>query len=129
MNSKTFCMSPFVRMTQWWNGNLNTCTHYHEMSGDGSYHEKQIFIPKDKYNSLSDAFNGEEMQDLRFRMINGEYLDGCRYCYHLESSMYFWQPVQLENLETRRWDIRRGFTHSELRVSYRNGFGMWRVPR
>ena len=44
MNSKTFCMSPFVRMTQWWNGNLNTCTHYHEMSGDGSYHEKQIFI-------------------------------------------------------------------------------------
>ena len=85
MNSKTFCMSPFVRMTQWWNGNLNTCTHYNEMTGDGTYHEKQVFIPRDKYDSLLEAFNGEEMQDLRFRMINGEYLDGCRYCYHLES--------------------------------------------
>ena len=37
-------MSPFVRMTQWWNGNLNTCTHYGETTGDGTYSEKQVFI-------------------------------------------------------------------------------------
>ena len=85
MRSNTFCMSPFVRMTQWWNGNLNTCTHYNEMTGDGSYSEKQVFIPKDKYNSLLDAFNGKEMNDLRSKMINGDFLNGCRYCYHLES--------------------------------------------
>ena len=52
MNFDTFCMSPFVRMTQWWQGNLNTCTHYGEMTGDGTYSEKQVFIPKDKYNTL-----------------------------------------------------------------------------
>ena len=81
----TFCMSPFVRMTQWWNGNLNTCTHYGEISGDGTDIEKQVFIPDGKYKTLAEAFEGEEMQDLRQKMIDGEYLDGCRYCYHLES--------------------------------------------
>ena len=78
-------MSPFVRMTQWWNGNLNTCTHYGEISGDGTDIEKQVFIPDGKYKTLAEAFEGEEMRDLRQKMIDGEYLDGCRYCYHLES--------------------------------------------
>ena len=81
----TFCMSPFVRMTQWWNGNLNTCTHYGEISGDGTDIEKQVFIPDGKYNTLAEAFEGEEMQILRQKMIDGEFLEGCRYCYHLES--------------------------------------------
>lgn len=81
----TFCMSPFVRMTQWWNGNLNTCTHYGETSGDGTDIEKQVFIPDGKYETLAEAFDGEEMQNLRQKMLDGEYLDGCRYCYHLES--------------------------------------------
>tara|TARA_Y100001951_G_scaffold104618_1_gene116816 strand:- start:629 stop:1771 length:1143 start_codon:yes stop_codon:yes gene_type:complete len=85
MNFDTFCMSPFVRMTQWWQGNLNTCTHYGEMTGDGTYSEKQVFIPKDKYNTLIEAFDGEEMRNLRQKMIDGEFLEGCRYCYHLES--------------------------------------------
>ena len=81
----TFCMSPFVRMTQWWNGNLNTCTHYGEMTGDGTDMEKQVFIPDGKYHTLAEAFEGEEMEDLRQKMLDGERLDGCRYCYHLES--------------------------------------------
>lgn len=78
-------MSPFVRMTQWWNGNLNTCTHYKEMTGDGTINEPEVFIQNGKYKSLKEAFHGSEMQDLRQRMLDGEYLDGCRYCYHLES--------------------------------------------
>jgi len=78
-------MSPFVRMTQWWNGNLNTCTHYGEMSGDGTDIEKQVFIPDGKYDTLAEAFEGEEMEDLRQKMLNGKKLEGCRYCYHLES--------------------------------------------
>ena len=78
-------MSPFVRMTQWWNGNLNTCTHYNETTGDGTCSEKQIFIPKDKYDNLLAAFDGEEMKSLRQKMLTGKFLDGCRYCYHLES--------------------------------------------
>ena len=55
----TFCMSPFVRMTQWWNGNLNTCTHYGETRGDGTDIEKQVFIPDGKYHTLAEAFEGE----------------------------------------------------------------------
>ena len=78
-------MSPFVRMTQWWNGNLNTCTHYGEITGDGTDIEKKVFIPDGKYSTLSEAFEGEEMKSLRQKMIDGEFLDGCRYCYHLES--------------------------------------------
>ncbi len=81
----TFCMSPFVRMTQWWGGNLNTCTHYGELTGDGSDIKKQVFIPDGKYKTLAEAFEGEEMQTLRQKMIDGKFLDGCRYCYHLES--------------------------------------------
>ena len=78
-------MSPFVRMTQWWNGNLNTCTHYGEITGDGTDIEKKVFIPDGKYSTLAEAFEGEEMKDLRQKMLQGERLDGCRYCYHLES--------------------------------------------
>jgi len=83
--SDHFCMSPFVRMTQWWNGNLNTCTHYREMTGDGTKCEKQVFIPSGKYGSLKEAFRGVEMHELRQAMLKGDKLDGCHYCYHLES--------------------------------------------
>lgn len=50
------------------------------------------------------------------------------YCYHIQSSMYFWQPFQIENLERRNWDLRKKYVYNELRVAYRNGFGL-RVQR
>ena len=47
------------------------------------------------------------------------------YCYYMHSSMYFWQPLQLENLESGRGDLKTEFNFSELKKAYRNGFGIW----
>ena len=67
MNEKYFCVSPFVRVTLNPNGDVSTCCYYPKF--------------KNKYNSLSDIFYGEEMEDLRQKMMNGEHLSGCQICY------------------------------------------------
>ena len=51
-------MSPFVRMTQWWNGNLNTCTHYGEITGDGTDIEKKVFINYGKNSNHAEEIYG-----------------------------------------------------------------------
>ncbi len=38
-------------------------------------------IPNKKYGNLTDAFFGEEFEDLRKRMLNGEKLEGCNGCF------------------------------------------------
>lgn len=46
------------------------------------------------------------------------------YCFLIESNMYFWQPFHIENLESRNWDLRMMWRSSELRVAYRDAFGI-----
>lgn len=50
--------------------------------------------------------------------------NGSKYCYYIKSSMYFWQPFNIENLEKgelvqRRWD------RNELEQAYRNAIRGW----
>lgn len=49
-------------------------------------------------------------------------------CYLIFSSMYFWQPYQIKNLEDEGEDIfiPRQFYTSQLRTAYRDGFRGWR---
>lgn len=51
---------------------------------------------------------------------NNQHLE---YCFLIETNMYFWQPFQIENLETRGWGLRDKWVQGELRRAYRDGFG------
>lgn len=51
------------------------------------------------------------------------------YCYFIKTSMYFWQPYQIENLERGR-GVRTGWIQGELNTAYANtrvrGWRWWR---
>ena len=72
MNDKYFCASPFVRVTLNPNGDVSTCCYYPKF--------------KKSYETLSDIFYGDEMIELRQRMLNGEKLKGCQICYDHDSA-------------------------------------------
>ena len=70
--NKTFCASPFVRMTRSPDGQLRTCVYHPPL--------------KQNYKSIKDAFLGEEMQNIRQEMLDGKYRDECKWCYYYDES-------------------------------------------
>lgn len=74
MNDKYFCMAPWSHIQQNSYGEINPCCMFY---GDDKIYNK-------KYESLQDAFDGEENENLRKRMLNGEYIDSCKKCYRDE---------------------------------------------
>jgi hypothetical protein len=46
------------------------------------------------------------------------------YCYHIKSSMYYWQPYNIENLEKGSAE-KKEWVNSELRRAYSNGMRYW----
>ena len=67
----TFCMAPFSRMTGGPEGTYRTCCYHPPI--------------KKRYTNVMDAFMGEEMNLLRDRMLNKEYIDECKSCYYYDS--------------------------------------------
>lgn len=63
----TFCAAPFVHMVQNPDGQYRTCCMY----------EKPL---EGKYANIKDAFESEENQVIRNRMLSGETLEECRKC-------------------------------------------------
>lgn len=47
-----------------------------------------------------------------------------QYCYYMRSSMYYWQPFQIEDLEKGQAP-RHGWVESELNRAYKNGISIW----
>lgn len=46
------------------------------------------------------------------------------YCYLFKASMYFVQPLDLDNME-RNGTVRNDWNSYEIKRAYRNGFGIW----
>ena len=65
-------MSPFRKMIESPDGRLSNCCHYPKL--------------KEKYFSIKDAFYGPEMEQLRQKMLKGEYLPDCNICHLHEKS-------------------------------------------
>ena len=69
---KTFCTSPFVRMTRSPSGELRTCVYHPPL--------------KNNYNSIIEAFLGDEMETIRQEMIQGKRRPECEWCYFYDES-------------------------------------------
>ena len=69
MNS--YCIAPFIKINQEPGGRYRVC-HWHKNN-----------LEKE-YDSIQDAFNGEEMESLRTKMLNNEYIEDCSKCYKTE---------------------------------------------
>jgi len=67
------CKAPWNHIQINAEGTVNPCC----MFSPTIYHEK--------YKNLQDAFNGQENQNLRKKMLNGELIDGCQKCDLYES--------------------------------------------
>ena len=70
-NMKHFCMAPFTHIQLNPYGEINPCCIF----------DKRIYP---KYDSLEMAFNGPENSDLRSKMLNDEWVEGCKKCYRDE---------------------------------------------
>lgn len=75
INSKTFCMLPWVHMHMWPNGNIYPCCIWDSEKPIGKYGAD---------SNLRKAWNGEEMKKLRLNMLGDKKTEGCRRCYELE---------------------------------------------
>lgn len=70
---KHFCMAPFTHIQINAFGDINPCCMF----------DKRIY--KNEYDTLTDAFNGEENDILRKLMLRDENIEGCQKCYRDES--------------------------------------------
>lgn len=70
----TWCVMPFSHINIKHEGKLSACWRFPDRIGD---YTKE---------TLTDAFNGERMRELRRALLNGEKPIGCRSCWDLESA-------------------------------------------
>jgi len=64
-------MAPFSRMTGGPEGTYRTCCYHPPI--------------QKRYTNVLEAFEGEEMQDLRQRMLRGDHIKECEPCYYYDS--------------------------------------------
>jgi hypothetical protein len=76
-NSKHFCVAPWVHVAQNVGGRVKPCCRFGDM-----YKE----FPIDFKGTISDFFKSDGMKSLREKMINDEYIDGCKKCYDEDKS-------------------------------------------
>lgn len=79
LENKTFCMLPWIHIHAFPTGEAYPCCNT----------EMQDSIGNTKQQSLSDIWHGEQMRDVRKKMLAGEPVAGCKRCYEQEESGFF----------------------------------------
>jgi len=102
MNSKTFCVAPWIHTSVTPTGHLTPCCIWKEK-------------PTHLYKDFDDWINTEEMRDLRKKLHNGEPVDSCRHCYAQEKygrlsqrqvyNVEFSKFINLRKLNTTDWTV------------------------
>lgn len=88
LNSKTFCMFPWLHLNVTPKGDVYPCC-----SSDYTDPFDNV-----KNKSLKEIFNDDLMRELRLRMLNGEKSSICDYCYkHETSSPFSFRTYSIEN--------------------------------
>lgn len=71
-----FCILPWIHMHIWPNGSVYPCC----------VSDSRLPVGDATSATLGDVWNGQEMRDLRLRMLRNEESQHCRRCYELEDS-------------------------------------------
>lgn len=74
-NSKTFCLAPWISIHTWPDGKTFPCCLWNSDDPVGNINE----------NTLEEIWNSDKMKDARLKMLNGEEIESCKRCYHLEN--------------------------------------------
>jgi radical SAM protein with 4Fe4S-binding SPASM domain len=74
INSKTFCIMPFIHQNIKHEGKVGACWRYPDRIGDY------------RSQSLEQIWNSEQTRELRRAVLNGERPKGCRSCWDFEDS-------------------------------------------
>ena len=72
VDSKIFCMSPWVGLSADTDGQVKTCAHSAAIVGNCNIH------------SLSEIWNSDGMKTLRTKMLSEQEISSCEYCYSHE---------------------------------------------
>lgn len=114
VNSKTFCILPFIHMATRPNGDVRLCCTSNA-SGAGTIDVKEIGLVKDngvsmnlREHTIEEVWNSQFMRDTRLKMTNNEIPDSCKKCFEEESkgikSKRYWETEvwsQRLNIEDR----------------------------
>lgn len=73
-DSKTFCVYPFIHLATLTNGSIPPCCV--------GFSTKAMIS---ETSSIKDAWNSQELKDIRIKMMNGEEVKNCSQCYNDES--------------------------------------------
>jgi uncharacterized radical SAM superfamily Fe-S cluster-containing enzyme len=95
-------MAPFSRMTGGPEGTYRTCCYHPPINK--------------KYTNVIDAFMGKEMNTLRERMLNNEYIKECEPCYYYDSI----GELSQRQVINQEHSYREGFFLEGLEVSFDN---------
>ena len=79
INSKTFCMYPWIHLHGFPNGDAYPCCHSEMKYVSGNL----------KTQSIEEIWNDQPMRDLRVRMLTGQESQECKKCYEQESAGFF----------------------------------------
>lgn len=86
--SKVFCMFPWLHLNVTPKGNIYPCCSNNYTAPFGNV----------KDTSLKEAFNNDQMKELRLNMLNGVPSKICEFCYkHEQASPYSFRTYSLEN--------------------------------
>ena len=77
--NKTYCSAAFHHIYSSSGGNYKLCCHSYDTTSEvAKYHVDKV--PPFEY------FLSDEMEDIRNKMLEGEYIPGCEKCYNIEES-------------------------------------------
>lgn len=77
--NKTFCILPWIHVHSFPTGEAYPCCNTEMSEKIGNTHKQ----------SLAEIWNGDEMRDIRKRMLAGEQVIGCKRCYEQEDAGFF----------------------------------------
>ena len=96
INEDNFCVVPFVQLNTRGKGNARVCCSIEGIDRgipkdltldemvDGAYDNAEVYnLSKEK---IEDMWNGKFMKDFRIKMLNGERISNCEFCYRMEAS-------------------------------------------
>lgn len=97
INLDNFCIVPFVQLNTRGKGDARVCCSIEGVDRGIPKHITVDEINKETYNSdtevfnmfndsITDLWNSKFMKDFRMRMLNGEKIPNCNFCYRMEAS-------------------------------------------
>ena len=98
LNMDRFCVVPFVQLNTRGKGDARVCCSIDGLNygipkkltldevNPNTYNGKDTEVYNLQHDDISDLWNSDFMKDFRQKMLAGEYIPNCEFCYRMENS-------------------------------------------